>query len=206
MFCVQEKIRGVANTYNSIMYLRNVYSKAWDKVGYRATCLADYVGSLIAGDSLSNNVFTLFSGFDDDGDTIENFWTDGDMDLGSDHLKKFNRLVINGLTQRDQNTEVYLSFDLGPFVKYYTIEGIGSYVNTGVNTSIGSQTMGSQTIGGGAEVTANPFQVDIPVHSGKFKTVRIKFVATGYGAVQVNDYEYKDIRDKGENNLPENTV
>jgi hypothetical protein len=56
------------------MYVRNVFSGAWDKLDYRATCLAIYNGALLAGDPLSNNVFTLFSGFDDDESPIDNHW------------------------------------------------------------------------------------------------------------------------------------
>lgn len=197
VFCVQEKINGSANTYNSTMYLHNVYSKAWDKVNFSVSSLAEFAGTLIAGDPLSNNVFTLFSGFDDDGDPITNYWTDGNMNLGTDNMKVVHRMVVNGLIQTDQNLEVWLSFDGGAFTKYYTILGTGAYVQSGVNTSIGSNTIGSQTIGGGAPVTAHPFEVDFPVHSDRFNTVRVKFIATDIGAVQVNEYTYKDIRDKG---------
>lgn len=206
VFAVQTKVNGTPNTYNSVMYLRNVYSKAWDKVDFLASCLAEYAGTLIAGDPLSNNVFTLFSGFDDDGDPIVNYWTDGNMNLGTDNLKIVHRMVVSGLIQTDQNLEVWLSFDGGAFVKYFTIEGDADYVDTGVSTSIGSQTIGSQTVGGGAEVTAHPFSVDFPVHSDRFTTVRAKFVATDVGAVQVNEYTYKDIRDKGRKNIPQATV
>jgi hypothetical protein len=206
VFCVQNKINGTANGYNSTMFLRSVYSKAWDKVDFYASCLAEYAGTLIAGDPLSNNIFTLFSGFDDDGAPIVNYWTDGNMNLGTDNLKVIHRMVVNGLIQTDQNLEVWLSFDGGTFVKYYTIQGTGAYVQSGVNTSIGSQTIGSQTVGGGAEVTAHPFEVDFPVHSDRCTTVRVKFIATDIGAVQVNEYTYKDIRDKGRKLASSSTV
>lgn len=206
VFCVQEKINGVANTYNSTMYIRNVYSKAWDRVDFYASCLSEYAGTLIAGDPLSNNVFTLFSGFDDDGDPIINYWTDGNQNLGTDNLKVVHRMVVNGLIQINQNCEVLLSFDNSSFVKYFTIAGTGSYVEQGVNTTIGSQTIGSQTVGGGAPVKAHPFEVDFSIHSSPFNTVRVKFVATDIGAVQINEYTYKDIRDKGRRIKPSSTV
>lgn len=206
VFCVQEKVNGTANTYNSIMYLHNVYSKAWDKVNFYASCLAEFTGTLIAGDPLSNNVFTLFSGFDDDGDPILNYWTDGNMNLGTDNMKVVHKMVVNGLIQPDQNLEVWLSFDGSAFTRYYTIQGSGAYVQSGVNTSIGSNTIGSQTVGGGAEVTAHPFEVEFPVHSDRFNTVRAKFIATDIGAVQVNEYTYKDVRDKGRKIASSSTV
>ena len=206
IFCAQEKIRGTSNTYNSIMFIRNVYSKAWDRLDFYASSLAEYAGTLIAGDPISNNIFTLFSGFDDDGSPISNYWTDGDMDLGTDRLKVVHRMVVNGLIQRDQNIKVSLSFDGGPFTEIFTIQGTGAYVSSGINTSIGSQTIGSGIIGGGTEVTAHPFEVDFPVHSSKFQTVRAKFEGLDIGHAQINSYTYKDIRDKGRKNLSTNTV
>lgn len=206
IFCVQDKINGVANNHNSIMYVHNVISDTWDKLDYYASRLAEYEGTLIAGDSLSNNVMTLFSGFDDDGSVIGNYWTDGDMNLGTDHLKIVHRMVINGLIQTDQSVKVSLSYDGAPFTEVFTIEGDGDYVDSGINTSIGSQTLGSGTIGGGAEATAHPFIVDFPIHSPKFQTVRIKFEAQAIGAVEIDEYTYKDIRDKGQKILNSNTI
>lgn len=206
IFCVQDKINGVANEHNSVMYIHNVVSDTWDKLDYYASRLAEYEGTLIAGDSLSNNVLTLFSGFDDDGSVIANYWTDGDMNLGTDNLKVVHRMVISGLIQTDQSVKVSLSYDGAPFSEVFTIEGDGDYVDSGINTSIGSNTLGSGTIGGGAEATAHPFIVDFPVHSPRFQTVRIKFEALAIGAVEIDEYTYKDIRDKGEKILNSNTV
>jgi hypothetical protein len=44
-------------------------------------------------------------------------------------------------------------------VQVSTIEGSGSYVDQGVNTSIGSYTVGSKVVGAGGDVTAHPFDV-----------------------------------------------
>lgn len=207
IFCVQEKINGTANTFNSAMYLRNIYSKAWDKVDFYTSCLAEYGGTLLGGDSISNNVSTLFSGYDDDGSLIDAYWTDGDMNLGTDNLKVVNRMNVQGLIQKDQSCEVWLSYDGGAFALVYTILGTGTYVDAGINVTIGSQTMGSGTIGGaGGDVVAHPFEVLFGVHSGKFETVRVKFVPKGLGALQVNEYSYRDIRDKGRKTSPSKTV
>lgn len=206
IFCVQEKINGTANTFNSVMFIRNTYSKAWDKLDYYASCLGEYAGTLIAGDPITNNVFTLFSGFDDDGDVIPNSWRDGDMNLGSENLKRVNRMVINGLIDRDQSIKVSLSYDAGAFVDVFTIQGDGAYVDVGINTSIGSQTIGSQTVGGGAGVSSHPFEVDFPINSEKFETVSIKFEALEIGHAEIYSYSYKDIRDKGRKRIPVRTL
>ena len=67
IFCVQEKVNEVANTFNSVMFVRNVISGTWDKLNYYAAVLGELNGTLVAGDSISNNPYTLFSGYDEDG-------------------------------------------------------------------------------------------------------------------------------------------
>lgn len=206
IFCVQEKVAGTANTYNSVMYVRNVISKAWDKLNYYASCLGEYEGTLVAGDSVSNNVYTLFSGFDEDGDVIENYWKSSELNLGTDNLKTCRRMVVDGLIAADQSMEVQVAYDGGEFSTVYTIEGTGSYVDSGISTAIGSHTIGSKAVGGGAEVTASPFEVDFPLNSDRFVYTTIRLVALGIGALQVNGVTWKDIRNKGVKNIPSRTV
>ena len=202
IFCVQELVAGVPNEYNSVMFVHNVVSNAWDVLDYYASCLEEYNGTLIAGDSVTNNLYTLFSGFDEDGDIIENHWTSSDLNLGTPHLKNCRRIVMDGLIQQDQSLKVSLSFDGGDFVEKFTIEGDGAYVDTGIETTIGSQTVGSKVIGGGGAVTASPYEVDFPINSDRFVDVRVKIEAMDIGFVSVNSITFKDIRDKGRKNLP----
>lgn len=205
VFCVQEKINGAANDFNSVMLIHNVVSGAWDKMNYYASCLAEYQGTLLGGDSISANVYTLFSGYDEDGDVIENYWTSGDLNLKSDNLKNCRRMVLDGLIQKDQRIKVSLSYDGGPFTDVYTIEGDGSYVDSGIDTFIGGPTIGSNTLGGGGSSTAHPFEVDFPINSDRFVHVRVRFEALEVGYAQVNNFTFKDIRDKGRKNLPSRT-
>jgi hypothetical protein len=204
--CCQELVNGVANTYNSVMYVRNVYNGAWDKLDYRATCFGIYNGALIAGDPISNNVFTLFSGYDDDESTIDNHWQDGQLNLGTDRLKVAHLMRVTGLIQADQSIEVYNILDDGTPVLVFTIEGSGSYVDHGINTTIGSSTIGSAVLGGGGEDTAHPYDVTFPIHTDRFQYISTRFKATGIGYAAVNSYMYKDIRDKGSRSLPIKTV
>lgn len=206
IFCVQEKVNEVANTYNSVMYVRNVLSGAWDKLNYYASCLAEYNGTLIAGDPVTNNTYTLFSGYDEDGDVISNYWTSGDHNLGTDNLKNCRRMVIDGLIHTDQSFKVSLSYDGGDFTDVYTIEGTGSYVDSGIDTYIGGPTIGSKTIGSGGATTAHPYELDFPINSDRFVTVRVRLEALGIGYVSVNNLTFKDIRDKGRKNIPTRTA
>ena len=206
MFAFQEKVNGVANTFNSKMLVRNVFSNAWDLVDFYISHLAEYSGTLIGGDSISNNVYTLFSGYDDDGDVIPNYWTSGDMNLGTDRLKTCRKLSIQGLIQTAQSFKVYLSYDGGAFTEIYTVSGSGSYVDAGVNTVIGGTTIGSQVIGGGGGATAHPYEVEFPINSDRFETVRIKVEAQDVGYVSINEFTFVDIRDKGKKRIPTHTV
>lgn len=206
IFCVQEKTSTVPNAYNSIMFVKNVLSGAWDILDYYASCLAEYEGTLIAGDSLSNNVFTLFSGFDEDGDVIRNHWTSSDLNLGYDGLKNCRRMVVDGLIQPSQSLKVSISYDGGAFTEVFTIEGDGEYVDSGINTYIGGTTIGSKVLGGGGGISAHPFEVDFPINSDKFIHARVKVEAEDVGYVSVNSFTFKDIRDKGRKNLAVRTI
>ena len=184
------------------MFLYNKKSGAWNLLDYPVSRLAEYNGTLIAGDPLTNNVFTLFSGFDDDGGNIPNYWTSGYTNHGVPGQKVHNRMVIDGVIQAAQNIDVYEAFDGGSYVKVFTISGTGSYVDTGKSISVGTVVEGSKIVGGGVEIFANPFQVEFPVNSPKYEYSRLKLVATGGGYVQINYYKYKDIRYKGSRSMP----
>lgn len=206
IFSVQAKTNEVPNEYNSVTFIRNVVSNQWDRLDYYVSCLAEYNGMLLGGDSITDNVYILFSGFDENGDVIGNYWTSSELDLGTPNLKACRRMVIDGLIQNDQELDVFLAFDGGPYSLKYTITGDGSYVDTGINTYIGGVTIGSKVIGGGGSATAHPFEVDFPINSDRFNTVRIKLVANGIGHVQINEMTFKDIRDKGRKKIPSRTV
>lgn len=205
IFCFQEKLNGVANDYNSGMWIRNRVSKRWDRVDYYANVLVDYDGMLIAGDSVSNNCYVLFSGYDEDGDIMSNYWKSGDHNLGSDNLKNCRRMVVDGLIQPNQSLEVWLAYDQGEFSRIFTIEGDAEYVDSGIDTYIGGETIGSKTIGSGGSSVAHPFTVDFPINSDRFCNVQTKLVAVDIGYVSVNKITFKDIRDKGRKNTPTRT-
>lgn len=202
IFSVAEKVLGTVNTYNSVTFIRNVVSGAWDKLNYYVSCLVEYNGALIAGDSVSNNVYTLFSGFDEDGDVIENYWTSSDLNLGTENLKTCRRMVIDGLIQQEQDLEVQVSYNGGAFTTVFTINGDADYVDTGIDVSIGAQTLGSSVIGGGGDSSASPYEVDFKLNSDRFTHITVRLKATGVGYVSVNSITFKDIRDKGRKNLP----
>jgi hypothetical protein len=205
IFCVQKKVLGVAEGFNSVMWVHNVVSDAWDKLDYYASCLTELDGSLIAGDSISNNIYTLFSGFDEDGDIINNHWISSELDLGIPNLKTCRRMVIEGLIQPDQQLAIDISYNGGAWTQVFTVDGQASYVDTGIEISIGSRTIGSGVIGGGAEETASPYEIDFKLNSDRFTDVAVRLRALAVGYVSVNALTFKDIRNKGKKNIPART-
>lgn len=208
IICCQNFTNGVKDTFNSVFYIRNIISGFWDKLDYPASCLDEYLGTLLSGDSLSSNLFTLFSGFDDDGNVINNHWISGMSNLKYDGSKKLYRMVIEGLIAPAQSFDIYLSFDGGQFVKYRTIAGTGTYVSKGAPQTIGTYTLGSKVLGAGGSgpITAYPYLLDFPIASDLFEYVQVKFVATGIGYLEVDQYTFKDIRAKGRHLLPTQTA
>ncbi len=210
----QQIRNGVTDDFNSRTFIYNKKSGTWDLMDYPASRLAEYEGTLISGDPLSNNVFTLFSGFDDDGFTIPNYWTSGFTNHGIPGQKVTHRMVINGLIQSSQNIDVYVSYDGGNFVKVQKILGTGSYVDTGKSIAVGSYTEGTKLVGGGQIVYANPFQCEFLLNSPRYEYARVKFVASvpaddndpespgGGGYCQINFYEYRDNRYKTSRSMP----
>lgn len=205
VLCCQQIRNGVADTYNSRMFVYNKENEIWDLCDNPASVLGEYEGTLIAGDPISNNVFTLFSGFDDDDNLIPNYWTDGDHDFDIDGTKRFSRMALEGLIQQSQSYKVQLAFDDGSFVDVFTLEGDGDYVNVGKTIAVGSHTVGSKTSGGGQTVLAHPYQVEFKVQTPRFKYVRVRFEALSGGYVSIKSYSFKDIREKGGRLLPEHT-
>ncbi|MDI6820931.1 MAG: hypothetical protein QMD65_02005 [Patescibacteria group bacterium] len=206
LVCCQQIRNGVADDFNSRTFVYNKRSGVWDLLDYPSSRLAEYNGTLIAGDSISNNVYTLFSGFDDDGEIIQNYWTSGQTNHGIEGQKRCNKMVVDGLIQQAQNIKVSISYDGGNFVDIYTIEGTGSYVDTGKSIAVGSYVLGSKILGGGATVYANPFQIEFPLNSDRYEYIRVRFEAIGGGYTQINFYEFKDIRYKSHKVMPARMV
>lgn len=76
------------STYNNRVLIFNLLYKKWEvPQNYNVSDFTTYNGTLIAGDSVSNNAWELFSGYDDDDAIIDNvivFNLDG---LGEENLK-----------------------------------------------------------------------------------------------------------------------
>lgn len=188
-------LNGILQNVNAVTFIRNIYSNQWDVLDYSGSVFAQYLGTLLSGDSLSNNLYTLFSGSDDDGSLINNYWQSKLFNLGVPGMKQSNRFLIKGLIQQTQNIDIYFAFDNGSFIKFGTISGTGSYVNLGNPQTVGANTVGSQVVGGGV-ITAYPFEYEFAVPGPIFEYVQAQFIANNIGFAQIDEFTFKDNRFK----------
>lgn len=187
---------------NNRLLMYNRKWKSWDVCDYYANDLTILNGALVAADTLSNNALELFSGFDDDGNTYDNYWESNLDEQKLAELKKSRTVRINGLIQPDQDIEVYLSIEDGDFFLLDTINGDGAYVDASGGVSVGMTTVGKKVVGGSNDadaVTAYNYYREINVRRAvdKYQRVKIRFVATGLGYASVSSYEFFDIEGHG---------
>lgn len=191
--------RSKNSSYNDTTFVYNKVFNIFDKLDYIFSCLAEYEGTLVAGDDISNNVYEIFSGYDDDDSIIDADWITEEDRLDTEELKKTKQLIIKGEIQLAQTIEVSASLDGGDFVKIGDIIGSGDYVDQGINVSVGASKMGHSTIGGGSatEVIAHPYTRRFKLSLDKFYEVRLRFRTTGLGYCSITSYAHRDIRLKG---------
>lgn len=191
-------VNGMVSSFNGITFIRNIVSGLWNQLEYYINCAADYNGTLIVGSSLSANVFKLFNGFDDSNTAVANIHKQALTNLEIEGLKKCGYLNMSGLIQKGQSFDVFITLDNGDYVKVYTIEGDGNYVQSTLVT-VGSQGVGTKTVGGGFDndpVYASRYELDIPIHTDLFEYIGWSVQAKGVGFVSIERSEFKDIRFK----------
>lgn len=186
------------STANDTVFLYNKIWRNWNRLDYRVSVFAVKGGTLIAGDSASKNVFTLFSDRTDEDVEIPNYWISEKTDLGFSGIKQTNKFKIWGLIEPDQELEIFLSYDGAPFVSVGTIDGDGEYVDSGVLVTVGSSTLGSQEVGGGGDgIEASPYFREMRINTPRYNKVEVKLVANAIGYVSVSGYTFMDNRAKG---------
>lgn len=183
------------STKNDTLITYNKIHGVFDKHTLSASSLVIYNGTLVAGDSVSSNNYTLFSGFDDDDSLINNSWEGALSDFGTDYIKKVKKFVVAGKIQASQSFDIYIALDNGSYTLAGSITGNGSYVDAGNPYLVGTETIGSHVIGdGGDGVNAFNYEHILTLRTDKFNRIKLKFVATGIGFLSINFYKWFDIR------------
>lgn len=157
-----------------------------DITNYGMKSLAKDSGILYGGSPLTQTTYKLFNGFDDEGNTLDNYWEGKDETFGLNRLKKIRRLRVGGLISKNQSCEVYLGFDDDNYQLIGTILGSGSYVDKAKPFYIGGLMIGEGSVGGEETIEAYPYYRQLKMKCPKFRLRSIKFVAKGFGFMSVN--------------------
>ena len=193
--------RSLDSDANNRLFMYNRTWKLWELHEFWISDMASFNGSLVAGDSLSPNLFQLFTGLADQDSIIPNYYITGNDFLDYEGSQDLRIMKVSGLIGIDQILSISYSVDNEPFVHVKNIVGNGQYVDLNVRKIIGTTTLGSSVIGGGASVddviTASPYEAEFFVGTKKFKRIRLKFEAKNTGYLSISEYNFVDIRHKG---------
>lgn len=195
------KSTGAVN--NDTILLCNIAAGTVDITSYSARMFVKDDGNLYAGSPITESVYQLYNGFDDDSVAISAYWISKDEQYNGlqERLKKYRRNRFKGLIGADQSIEVYISYDDADFQLAGTIDGDGSYVDYASPSTIGTNMVGEVQIGGDDTTSAYPYFMELKPSPPKFRKRRIKLVPTGIGYFSVDFMSDWDIL-PFENKLP----
>ena len=177
---------------NNVLLLCDVTNKTVDRTYYGIRASTKAGGYLYGGDPLSQTTYELFTGFDDLGQPIVNYWNSKGEIFGAEILKKVRKLRFQGKISADQYIEIYLQLDDSSFALVGTIRGDGTYIDYGTTYAIGTTVIGSTTVGGGDTVNVYRYFCELRIKTAKFRKRMVKFVAGGIGYAsieQANDFD-----------------
>lgn len=155
-------------------------------------------GNVYMGSSVSNSVYQILSGFDDDGFAISNYWTGKGEDFSiasrspkyqayGNSLKKYRKMRLKGQISPEQSYQVYIDYDDSGMQLVGTVLGSGSYVDYSSPQTIGSNIIGSSQIGGDDLTNIYPYYVELRLKKmPKFRKRKVTFVALGIGYIDID--------------------
>lgn len=175
--------------------LSTAKKRIFDILDYFGSDISVYAGQLISGDSISDNSYKLFDGYDDDGGIPNCYWIGNADDHGVQGLKQTKKLWIEGYIGVNQSVDVYVQVDANTAYKVGTIKGNGTYVDTGQAITIGSLQIGVYPIGGpSSQPVGYHYLAEVIINSAKYKYFTIQFRPMGIGYFSVQMYANYDIR------------
>lgn len=176
-----------AGAFNDTILLCDVEAKTVDVTTYAGRTFAKDAGFLYMGSSITQTVYKLYNGFDDDGSTIDNEWVGREELWDSENLKKYRKERLMGSISADQSYEVYINYDGAGKQLVGTVLGSGSYVDYTSPQTIGSGFVGGSQVGGDDVDEAYPYLVEIRLKKvPKFRKRQISYKALGIGYVDIN--------------------
>lgn len=184
-------------SYNDTLLLYNKVWGLWDKMDGLYRCFTVHNGKLYGGSSVTDNVYQLFTGYDDDDSEIVGVWEANDADLDQEELKKCKKFTVEGEMQTSQTLVVEVNFDQVGWTTVGSVVGTSDYVDRSSTYTYGTVLYGSEDYGTGDVVTAHRYMREFKFDSIKFDRIQIRFRNTGLGYLNVREYKFKDIRLKG---------
>jgi hypothetical protein len=180
------------SNFNNRLLMCDMMEKTVDIAPYGGSAFTKANGYLYMGDPVAQTSYEMFTGFDDMGSGLVNYWVSkGDL-LESESLKKVKRLRFKGEISPDQAVKVYLSYDNSEFQHIGTILGSGDYVDYTASYAIGTSMLGTSTLGGDDEAAVYSYLMEIKLRMPKFRKRTIRLEATGIGYVSfqmITDYD-----------------
>jgi hypothetical protein len=187
---------------NDTILLCDIAGGTVDVTTYSARTFARSAGDLFIGSSIAQSVYKLFSGFDDDGNSIENHWIGKSETWETNKLKKYRKIRLKGNIAPEQSLAVYVNYDNSGYQLAGTVLGSGSYVDYSSPQAIGSNMVGESQIGGDDLTNVYPYFMEIRLRKvPKFRNRTIKLMALGIGYVDVDSQMDMTI-DTYENKIP----
>jgi hypothetical protein len=192
------------STENNTILIINKDSGAIDVIGYLyVNNLGIYNGAIIAGDSISGNTNTLFTGMDDQDSEIPNYWDSKKDNFDVEQLKVCKKMMLEGNIGSDQEIGVFVSVDDGAFVEVLDenggsfIQGSGTYVDKSQSIDVGAYTLGRGEVGGGGSgLVAYHYMRELKINQDKFYQIIVRFVAKKIGYASITQEQWRDIRMK----------
>lgn len=177
--------RSSSATQNDTLFMFHKLYRSIDKLNWSLSRLEVIDGTLVGGESISQNVYVLFSGLDDDNFGIDAKWESRDdgFEDRAVGLKKAKRLRVRGEIGIGQKIFVYANYDNSGYQLITddkhpdgAIAGNGDYVDGGQSVAVGATTIGRFEVGGGGDgILAYPFYTEFHLNSPKFERVKLKF-------------------------------
>jgi hypothetical protein len=192
-------------TNNDTLLLCNLSDGTVSITNYAGRTFSLDSGNLYLGSSVTQTVYKVFNGYDDDGFPIQNYWISKGENYSINSrsprymafgvsLKKFRKVKLRGYIDPNQSYAVYHSYDGAGFQLIGTVLGSGSYVDLASPLSIGSNGIGTIPVGGGVTTTVYPYYCELRLKKmPKFRKRYVKFVALGYGYVDISNMQDFDL-------------
>lgn len=188
-----------SDNQNDRLLLCNPKTKTVDISYYGIRASTKVNGVLYGGDPVTQTTWELFTGFDDNGVALTNFWDGAGETYGSDVLKKVKKLRFGGKIAPAQSISVYVSLDDADFQLIGTILGSGDYVDYSTTYAVGTTFIGQSNVGGGSTTNVYNFFLELKLRLPKFRKRKVRFIANGIGYAsiqQITDFDIWAFQDK----------